>query len=61
VLSSMVSRMNSSLGDSMLTRTSSNESTLYAPSIKAGQFVDADGNIRYAGVDDSAEDDGFRI
>jgi len=61
VLSSMVSRMNSSLGDSMLTRTSSNESTLYAPSIKAGQFVDADGNIRYAGVDDSAEDEGFRI
>ncbi len=61
VFQSMIGRMNSSLGDTMLNRTSSNESALYGPSIRAGQFVDAEGQVRYAGVDDSAEDDGFRI
>ena len=45
----------------MMNRTSSNESALYGPSIKAGQFVDAEGQVRYAGVDDSVDDDGFRI
>ena len=61
IFQSMISRMNTSLGDTMLNRTSSNESSLYGPSIKAGQFVDAEGQVRYAGVDDSVDDDGFRI
>ena len=61
IFQSMISRMNTSLGDTMLNRTSSNESALYGPSIKAGQFVDAEGQVRYAGVDDSVDDDGFRI
>ena len=61
IFQSMIGRMNRSLGDSMLTRTSASESSLYGPSVKAGQFVDADGNVRFAGVDDSIEDEGFRI
>ena len=61
VLSAMISRMNNSLGDSVLLRTTSTESTLYGASIKAGQFVDSEGNIRFAGVDDSADDEGFKI
>ena len=61
VLSAMISRMNNSLGDSMLLRTTATESTLYGASIKAGQFVDAEGNIRFAGVDDSDDDEGFKI
>ena len=61
IFQSMIGRMNSALGDSMLTRTSATESALYGPSIKAGQFVDADGNVRYAGVDDSVDTDGFKI
>ena len=61
IFQSMIGRMNRSLGDSMLTRTSASESSLYGPSVKAGQFVDADGNVRFAGVDDSVEDEGFRI
>ena len=45
----------------MLSRTSSNESSLYGPSVKAGQFVDAEGQVRFAGVDDSVDKDGFKI
>ena len=61
IFQSMIGRMNSSLGDSMLNRASVTESSLYGPSVKAGQFVDADGNVRFAGIDDAEEDDGFRI
>ena len=57
----MIGRMNRSLGDSLLTRETSSESSLYGPSVKAGQFVDADGNVRFAGVDDTEENDGFKI
>jgi hypothetical protein len=53
--------MNSSLGESMLNRASVTESSLYGQSVKAGQFVDAEGNVRFAGIDDDEEDDGFRI
>ena len=61
IFQSMIGRMNRSLGDSLLSRSSANESSLYGPSVKAGQFVDADGNIRFAGIDDSVDDEGFRI
>ena len=61
IFQSMIGRMNRSLGDSLLTRETSSESSLYGPSVKAGQFVDADGNVRFAGVDDTEENDGFKI
>ena len=61
IFQSMIGRMNRSLGDSLLTREAVGESSLYGPSVKAGQFVDADGNIRFAGVDDAEENDGFKI
>ena len=61
IFQSMIGRMNRSLGDSLLSRSSANESSLYGPSVKAGQFVDADGNIRFAGIDDSVDDEGFKI
>ena len=61
IFQSMIGRMNSSLGDSLLNRASVAESSLYGPSVKAGQFVDAEGNVRFAGIDDAEEDDGFRI
>jgi hypothetical protein len=57
----MIGRMNSSLGESMLNRASVTESSLYGQSVKAGQFVDAEGNVRFAGIDDAEEDEGFRI
>ena len=61
IFQSMIGRMNRSLGDSLLTREAASESSLYGPSVKAGQFVDADGNVRFAGVDDAEENDGFKI
>ena len=45
----------------MLNRDTLAKSSLYGSSIKAGQFVDSEGKVRYAGIDDSVEDDGFRI
>jgi hypothetical protein len=53
--------MNNSLGDSMLSRTTSTESKLYESATKAGQFVDSEGQVRFAGIDDSVDDEDFRI
>ncbi|MEC8874412.1 MAG: hypothetical protein VX502_03365, partial [Candidatus Thermoplasmatota archaeon] len=61
VFQSIIGLMNNALGDSMLSRTAASESTLYASSTKAGQFVDSEGQVRFAGIDDSVDDDGFRI
>jgi len=61
VFQTMITRINSALGDSMLSRTSANESKLYDNSTKAGQFIDSDGQVRFAGVDDSVEDENFRL
>ena len=61
IFQSLIGRMNSSLGDSMLNRASIGESSLYGQSVKAGQFVDAEGNVRFAGIDDAEVEDEFRI
>jgi hypothetical protein len=61
IFQSLIGRMNSSLGDSMLNRASVDESSLYGQSVKAGQFVDAEGNVRFAGIEDAEEGDGFKI
>ena len=46
----------------MLNRTTANESSLYGSVVKAGSFVDAEGQERIAGIDDgSGDDSGFRI
>ena len=61
-LESIINHMNVALGDGMLNRTSVNESELYGSVIKAGSFVDSEGQERIAGVDDgSSEESGFRI
>jgi hypothetical protein len=61
VFQSIISRMNNALGTSMLSRTADAESKLYESATKAGQFVDSEGQVRFAGIDDSVEDEGFRI
>jgi hypothetical protein len=54
--------MSASLGDGMLNRTSINESGLYGSVVKAGSFVDSEGQERIAGIDDgSTNDSGFKI
>ena len=46
----------------MLNRTAVNESGLYGSVVKAGSFVDSEGQERIAGIDEGSDDDsGFRI
>ena len=61
-LQSIINHISASLGDGMLNRTTANESALYGSVVKAGSFVDAEGQERIAGIDDgSGDDSGFRI
>ena len=60
-LQSIVNHLTSSLGDSMLNRSYSNESGLYGTITKAGEFVDSEGQIRIAGIDEENQNDDFKI
>ena len=53
--------MTVSLGDSVLMRTSDNESSMYGSVTRAGEFVDSEGQVRLAGVDEDDPASGFRI
>jgi hypothetical protein len=61
-LQSIINHISASLGEGMLNRTAANESDLYGSVIKAGSFVDSEGQERIAGIDDGTDaDGGFRI
>ena len=61
-LQSIINHISASLGEGMLNRTTANESALYGSVIKAGAFVDSEGQERIAGIDDGSDGDGgFRI
>jgi len=61
-LQSIINHISASLGEGMLNRTAANESGLYGSVIKAGSFIDSDGQERIAGIDDGSDgDSGFRI
>jgi hypothetical protein len=61
-LQSIINHISASLGEGMLNRTAANESDLYGSVIKAGSFVDSEGQERIAGIDDGTDGDGgFRI
>jgi hypothetical protein len=53
--------MTVSLGDSVLVRTMDTESSMYSSLTRAGEFIDSDGQVRLAGVDEDDADSGFRI
>ena len=61
VFQQMITRITGALGESMLNRTSLNESGLYGTATKAGEFIDSDGNVRIAGQESETTNDGFRI
>ena len=61
VFQQMITRITSALGESMLNRTSVNESGLYGTATKAGEFIDSDGNVRIAGEESEIANDDFRI
>ena len=60
-LQSIINHLSNSLGESMLNRTTSTESGLYGSVVKAGTFVDSEGQTRIAGIDDDDERDGFSL
>jgi hypothetical protein len=60
-LQALINHLSNALGESMLNRTSSNESTLYGSRVKAGEFIDSEGNTRIAGIDEENENDGFSL
>jgi hypothetical protein len=60
-LQSIINHLSNSLGESMLNRTSSTESGLYGSVVKAGSFIDSEGQTRIAGIDDDDERDGFSL
>jgi hypothetical protein len=57
----MITRITNALGENMLNRSSVNESGLYGAAIKAGEFIDSDGNVRVAGAEDESDNNDFRI
>ncbi|MFL2963067.1 MAG: hypothetical protein ACJZ46_02360 [Candidatus Thalassarchaeaceae archaeon] len=61
VFQQMITRITGALGESMLNRSSVNESGLYGSATKAGEFIDSDGNVRIAGQESETVNDGFRI
>jgi hypothetical protein len=60
-LQSIINHLSNALGESMLNRTSVTESDLYGSVVKAGEFVDSDGQTRIAGIDDEDQKDGFTL
>ena len=42
-------------------RTSANESEMYSSVTKAGEYIDSEGQVRLAGVDEDSPDENFRI
>ena len=60
-LQGIVNHLTAALGDSMLSRSNIDESTLYGVVTKAGEFVDAEGETRIAGIDEDTPNDDFRI
>jgi plastocyanin len=61
VLQQMITRITNALGENMLNRSAVNESGLYGAAIKAGEFIDSDGNVRVAGAEDESDNNDFRI
>jgi hypothetical protein len=60
-LQSIINHLSNALGESMLNRTSVTESNLYGSVVKAGEFVDSEGQTRIAGIDDDEQRDGFSL
>jgi hypothetical protein len=60
-LQSIINHLSNALGESMLNRTSAIESGLYGKVVKAGEFVDSEGQTRIAGIDEGDQKDGFSL
>ncbi len=59
-LTSITQSISMALGDSMITRTAEHDASLHGNLTKAGEFVDSEGNVQQAGLDES-QDAGFSL
>ncbi len=59
-LTAITQSISMALGDSLIARTSEHEAALHGNLTKAGEFVDAEGNVQQAGLDES-QDAGFSL
>jgi len=48
------------LGDELIARTGDHDAVLHGQFAKAGEFVDAEGNVQQAGIDES-QDQSFSL
>jgi len=60
-LSGILNSISMALGDQMISRTTEHEAQLHGGLAKAGEFVDADGNVQQAGLDEDNPDSNFSL
>ena len=49
------------LGEQQLSRTADHDADIHGNLAKAGEFIDAEGNIKQAGIDDNDELNSFSL
>ena len=60
-LSAITQSISMALGDSMIARTTEHDAALHGNLTKAGEFVDAEGNLQQAGLDDDPNASNFSL
>jgi hypothetical protein len=60
-LSAITQSISMALGDALITRTTDHDAALHGNLTKAGEFVDAEGNLQQAGLDDDPNATNFSL
>ena len=60
-LSAITQSISMALGDSMIARTAEHEAALHGNLTKAGEFVDSEGNVQQAGLEDDPNASNFSL
>ena len=60
-LQAITTSIDMALGDQMFTRTAEHDAAIHTTQVKAGQFVNAEGEMRQAGIDEDAEELNFSL
>jgi len=60
-LSAITQSISLALGDSLISRTTEHDAALHGNLTKAGEFVDSEGNLQQAGLDDDPNASNFSL
>jgi hypothetical protein len=60
-LQAITTSISLALGEQQLSRTSDHEANMHTNLVKAGEFIDSEGNVKQAGLDDNAELENFSL